>query len=63
MPLVPLSSSLAGARKRLTRATSCPNRGIWREASEVEGEFPSCDSGEEMASGVACEVGRIDVMD
>ena len=53
--------AFAGARERLARATSCPNRSVVGNSCESEGKRPSGDAGEEMALCVASQIVGLDV--
>jgi hypothetical protein len=55
MAFVEFPTPLSGARKRLARAASRPNRGICRPAGELEGKGPTADSRKEVALRVSCE--------
>jgi hypothetical protein len=50
------AESSAGAKERLARATTCPNRSVIGPSGESEGVTPDADSGEKMALNIWSKV-------
>jgi hypothetical protein len=55
------AESGAGARERLARATTCPNRSVIGPSGESEGVAPDADSGEKMALNIWSKVFCCDI--
>jgi hypothetical protein len=63
MPLVSKPFSFACRAERLTGAASCPHGPVVVPSGKSQAIGPDADSGEEMALGVAAEVGGLEVSD